>query len=311
MRKQDVILLTCTFSGMLMGLLMPFLAEPLSWFPRTSMTVMLFISFLSVDGREAWQSLISYPLAVFLLVILKLIVLPVACWWIFHLILPEYAFGAALIGGAATAVAAPFFAFMVQADFILVMVGLVTTSLLLPFTMPMMLAFLGSMAGTQGGIQVDLPVTAMMLNLSTLLLIPFVGAQILRRIRPVLTEKILLRRQALFLVSYSLTNVVIFGQYAAIITNSPRYVLMAFVCATLTSLVVFTIAAATTFWLPPVKQLAFVISCVSVNNIVVLIIAVDFFSSPEALTTAMYSVPLFVAVLLYRLLSKLRGYDPK
>lgn len=311
MRKQDTILLTCTFSGMLLGVFMPFLAEPLAWFPRSSMIAMLFISFLSVDGREAWQNLVHYPLAVFLLVLLKLFIMPVACWWLFHLVLPEYALGAALIGGAATAVVAPFFAFMVQADFILVIVGLVTTSLLLPFAMPLVFAFLGSLAGVRGGIQVDLPVTAMMLNLSVMMLAPFVGAQIMRRIQPALTEKILSRKQGLFLFVASMANMVIFSQYSSVISSSPQYVFMAFVCAGLAGAVVFVVASAVTFWLPPTKQLAFVISCVAINNIVVLIIAVDFFSVPEALTTAMYAAPLFWALPFYRLLGRLRGHNPK
>ncbi|SBV92564.1 conserved membrane hypothetical protein [uncultured delta proteobacterium] len=303
--------LTCTFSGMLLGVFVPFLAEPLAWFPRASMIAMLFMSFLAVDGREALQNLIHYPLAVFLLVLLKLFIMPVVCWGLFHLILPEYALGAALVGGAATAVVAPFFAFMVQADFILVMVGLVTTSLLVPFAMPLVFTFIGVLAGVQGGIQVDLPGKAMMLNLSVMMLAPFVSAQIIRRVQPALTGIILRRRQGLFFFGSSLTTMVIFAQYSSVILNTPHHVLMAFVCAGLAGAAVFAVATAATFWLPPPKQLAFVISCVAINNIVVLIIAVDFFSAPEALTTAIYAAPLFLSLPFYRLLGRLRGHNPQ
>ena len=311
MRKQDMILMVITFGSMTLGVFLPFIGEPLAWFPRISMLCLLFVAFLSVDGREAWLNLVHYPLAVFLLVFLKLVIMPIACWGVFQLVLPDYALGAALVGGAATAVAAPFFAFMLQADFILVMVALVATSLLLPLVMPLVIAFLGTLGQAGAGMQVDLPVMGMMLNLSVMMLIPFVCAQVLRRSGPSLTARIVKRRQIFFLLNSCLSVLIIFSQYSAVILASPQYVFMAFVSACLANVLVFGIAAGATFWLPPAKQLAFVISCVAINNVVVLIMAVDFFSAPEALTTAMYAAPLFAALPLYRLLGRLRGHNPR
>ena len=311
MRTQDMILLVCSFSAMALGVFMPFIGAPLAWFPRVSMLCMLFICFLGVDGLDAWQNLTHYPLLVFLLVFLKLIVMPIVCWGIVYLVIPEYAISAALVGGAATAVAAPFFAFMVQADVVLVMVSLVTTSLLLPITLPLVLAFIGRLAQVEGGIQVELPVLSMILSLSTMIVIPFAGAQLLRRIGPTLSKAIFDFRQYLFLSTSSLTMMIIFAQYSSVILQSPQSVFLTFICAMATGLFVFVFVATVTFWLPPVKQLAFIISCVAVNNVVVLIMAVDFFDVPEALVTAMYCGVLFSVLPLYRMLGKLRGYDPK
>ena len=311
MRSQDMILLVCSFSSMALGVFMPFIGEPLAWFPRVSMLCMLFICFLGVDGMDAWRNLTHYPLLVFLLVFLKLIVMPIACWGIVYLVMPEYAIGAALVGGAATAVAAPFFAFMVQADVVLVMVSLVATSLLLPITLPLVLDFIGRLAQVEGGIQVELPVFSMILSLSTMIVFPFVGAQLLRQIGSKLAKIIFDLRQYLFLSTASLTMMIIFAQYSSVVLQSPQAVFLAFLCAMATGLFVFVFVSAGTFWLPPVKQLAFVISCAAVNNVVVLILAVDFFEVPEALITAMYCGVLFSVLPLYRLLGKLRGHDPK
>jgi len=311
MRKQDTILLAGSFGAMAIGVFTPFLAEPLAWAPRFGMLCMLFISFLAVDGREAWLNLVHYPLAVFLIALLKLVVMPVVCWHVFQLVLPEYALGATLVAGAATAVAAPFFAFMVQADAILVLVSLVATSLLMPFVLPLVLAFLGAADQTVGGVQVALPVIPMMVNLLVMMVLPFIAAQIVRHTSKRAMDGILRRRQGLFLVLTVVGNLAIFSMYSPVIMQTPQYVFMAFLCACLACFISYVLVSAGTFWLPPVKQLAFVISCVSVNGVAVLIISIDFFGAPEALTTAMAAGPLYLGLPLFRFLGKLRGFNPK
>ena len=310
MRKQDATLLACSFGGMVLGIFMPFMAEPLRWVPRTTMLAMLFVSFLSVNGREVWLNVRHYPLAVMLLVALKLVVMPMACWCVFRLVLPEYALGAALLGGASTAVAAPMFTFMLRADHILVLVGLVSTSLLLPFVLPAVLAFLGSLAQAEGGMQVDLPVLPMVISLAVMMVLPFLASQFVRGKAPSVMDRVMLWRQPLFVVLSSAANLAIFAQYSQVILDSPQYVLTALSGAVLAAAVLFVLAALATFRFSPARQLAFVVSCVAVNSVAVLVISVDFFGAPEALLTAMYSLPFFGALPFYRLLGKFRGHTP-
>ena len=311
MRKQDIVLLVGSLCSMALGVCMPFIGEPLSWFPRVCMLWLLFICFLGVDGMDAWRNVTHYPWAILLLICLKLIIMPFICWGIIYLVFPEFSLGVVLLGGSATAVVAPFFAFMVQADVVLVVVGLVTTSLLLPLTLPLVLACIGKLAQVEGGIQLELPVFSMILSLSTMIVVPFICAQILRRKGPNIAETILTFRQYFFFVGSSLTLIVIFAQYSVVILQSPQYLLYAFICAAATGLLVFFLVSSMTFWLPPVKQLAFVISCVAINNVVVLVLSVDFFHAPEALTTAMYSGVLFLTFPFYRVLARLRRLGPR
>ena len=310
MRKQDKILLVSTFSSMVLGVCMPFLAEPLAWFPRVSMLTMLFISFLAIDGKEALLHVLHSPFVVFLLLLLSLVVMPFVCWGVFYFVLPEYALGAALIGGTSAAVMAPFFAFMVQADVILVIVGMVSTSLLMPLTLPLLLAFIGNLAQVGGGIQIDLSVGSMITNLSVMMVIPFVAAQIVRRVWHSVTVVVFKVRQVIFLLTTCVTMVAIFAQYSSIILQSPESVLWAILSTVLVELLIFLFSAAVTFWLPPATQLAIVICCLVINSVIVLILAVDFFGAPEALVAAMFSAGVFAALPLLRILCKLRGYNP-
>lgn len=293
---------------MAVGVFVPFLAEPLAWAPRFTMLSMLFLSFLAVDGREVWLNLSNYPLAVLLIILLKLVFMPIVCWFAFQAILPEYALGATLLAGAATAVAAPFFAVMLQADFVLVLVSLVASSLLLPLSLPLVLAFLGSLSPEGSVMRIDLPVLSMMGNLLVMMVLPFVVAQLCRRLCMPAVQKLLSRRQVLFLFMTVLSNLVIFALYSPVILRTPQYVFMAFVSACLACLLLYLVTAVCTFWLPPVKQLSFVISCTSVNGVAVLIIALDFFGAPEALTAAMSGIPLYLGVPLFRALGSLRGH---
>lgn len=311
MRKQDAVFVISTFCSMILGVFMPFAAEPLRWVPRATMLTLLFVGFLSIDGRDVWRSIVRSPGAIVMLAALKLCVMPVACWAVFSLCVPEYALAAALLGGSSTAVVAPFYAFLVQADFVLVLAGLVVTSLLLPFVLPLVLALLGMMGLEQGGAQFDLDVWAMTANLAVMTIVPFVGAQFLRQRSPKITEGVLRRRLVLFTGCASCGNVAVFSQYSSTILQSPQYLLTALGCAFLAALVFFVLSAGVSFWLSPVKQLAFVISCVAMNNVLMLIISVEFFTVTEALFAAMYTAPFLLSIFAFRRLGRLRGHNPE
>lgn len=310
MRKQDAIFVFLSIGSMVLGVFLPFVADGMRWVPRVTMLSLLFVSFLSIDGRDVWLNLRQFPGAVLLLVVFKLLVMPVACWGVFSVVMPEFALGAALLGGSSVAVTAPFYAFLVQADFVLVLVGLVATSLLLPFVLPWVLAFLGSFGQGRAFGGIDLAVWPMVINLAVMTVIPFIAAQVLRKRGPRITEGLLRHRLALFTGMTCLGNIAIFSQYSPIILQSPRYLLSALGCAFLAFAIFFAVSTLVTLWMPPVKQLAFVISCVAMNNVLMLILSVEFFSVTEALFTAMYTGPFLLSVVFYRLLGRLRGHDP-
>ncbi|CAK7039893.1 MAG: hypothetical protein DELT_00735 [Desulfovibrio sp.] len=307
MRKQDYIFLAFTLGAMVVGVFMPFLAEPLRWFPKIAMLSLLFLCFLTIDGHAVWENITQYPTAILFAVTLKLVILPVICWLLFQWILPQYALGAAIIGGCATAVSAPFFAYVVLADHALVLVSVVSTSLLLPFVLPAILALLGSFAAIEGGIVVDMPVFSMIANLAFMTAGPFALAQIVRRNKMV-TEYILSWKQSAFLVGTSGSNVAIFAQYSSVILQTPQTMLVALSASFLVFAVLFLVPAVLLCKLPPEKHLAFVISCVAINNVLALITCLEYFSLNEVLLSAMYSVPFFFALVFYRLLGRIRNH---
>ena len=310
MRKSDAIFIFFSIASMTLGVFMPFVAESTRWVPRAVMLTLLFVSFLAVDGMDVWQNLKHFPGSVALLVTLKLLVMPVLCWAVFSLVAPEFALAAALLGGSAAAVGAPFYALLVQADFILTLVGLVATSLLLPFVLPGVLAFLHFLASGQEEGVIALAVWPMVINLATMTILPFVVAQFLRKNKPKVTETILKQRLTIFIVATCLANIGIFSQYSGEILHSPEYLVKALGYAFFISAVLFIFSAVFTYWLHPAKQLSCVISCVAMNNVLILIISVEFFSMTEAIFAAMYTVPFLLSLTVYRVLGKLRGYNP-
>ncbi len=302
MRKQDITFLAVNFIAMFAGVMMPFLAQPLLWVPRAALLTLFLVSFLAIDCGEAWNNVKAFPGAALLLTVIKLLVMPVVCWFVFLLVLPEFALGAALMGGASSAVAGPFLALMMQADFVLVLVGLVISSLLLPLTLPFLLSLLPGAVGAAA-----FPVWDMTLSLAMTITIPFCVAQCARRAAPALTATVLRQRMPIFLACMGFSTIAIFSRYSSVLLESPEYMLKAVGVACLLCLVIFCISSALTWWMPPDKQMAVVISCVSMNNILMLILSLEFFSVSEVLLAALYAVPFFGAIFPYRLLHRIRG----
>ena len=310
MKKQDMVFLVISLSSMALGVFMPFLAAPMEWVPKVTMLSLLFMSFLSIDCRDVWRNLLHFPGSIVFFMLVKLLFLPVLCWCTFRIVMPEFALAAAVLGGAPVAVAAPFYALMVQADFVIVLAGLVCSSLLLPLTLPAVLVALQTFVPLSGGVDgaaMQLPVLSMMLNLGVTMTVPFIAAQVIRRLAASLTARVLRFRTIIFIGCLSAGNLAIFSKYSGIIRNTPQYVLFAIIGACVACLLLFLFATAVTLWMPPEKQLAVTVGCVAMNNVLMLIMSVEFFSVTEALLAAMYSGPFFLSVLLYRLLARLRG----
>lgn len=301
MRTQDWIFLAVTFSTMLLGVLFPGLAKPLALVPRFTMMGLLFFCFLSIEPLDAWRGMKAAPAEVVSLAALKLLVLPLLCWALFRVIMPEYALGALLLGGASVGVIAPFFGLMLKADFVLLLVNVVLTSLLLPLTLPFMTKLLSS----EGNF--SLPFWEMTGMLCVTIFIPFVLAQALRRMAEPLSDFLLRHRANLALALMGCGNFAIFSRYATVLRQEPAVILPAFLAACIMAVLLFTLGVLCTWRMALEKQLAFMIGFTIMNNILMLILSAEFFSVTEALMAALYAVPFYTLLIPLQLFRRLRG----
>ncbi len=297
MREQDWIFLFVTFSTMVAGVFFPGLAEPMALVPRVTMMGLLFFCFLSVEPLDAWKGLRAAPRAVAAMAALKLLVLPLLAWWIFRLLMPGYALGALLLAGVSVGVVAPFFALLLGADFVLLLVNVVFTSLLLPLTLP----FVAKICGSGGSF--SLPFWDMTAMLSFTVFVPFILAQACRRAAGKLTESLLRQRGNWALALIGCGNFAIFSRFSPMLRQDPSLIVSALLAACLLAALLFILGALFSWRLSLEKQLTFIIGFAIMNNVLILIVSAEFFSVVEALMAALYALPFYGLLLplqLYR-----------
>lgn len=292
-----------SFCAMLAGALLPGLAGPLSPFPRICLMILLYLGFLSVGTEALFVHARFIPGTTAALVVLRLLVLPLLAFAVFEAFLPSFALGALLIGASSVGVVAPVFSIMVGADTALVLAAALITSLLLPLTVPALLCAVDALLQALRLGTLDLPphlsLSGMTLSLCVTILVPFAAAFLTRRL-PFLTARILKNQFPAALVTNGVSVLAIFSQYSGILHQSPSLVLKALGAACLLGAIMMAVGLALPASLPGERKLAFLISYGTMNNVLMLIVSLEFFSATEALMAAMYLIPLNGLLLHYR-----------
>ena len=189
------------------GVLFPGFGSWFRDFPVPGMMGFLFLSFLSIPVSSIWQFIRRSPGLIVYLVFTKLIVLPVAVFFLFEQLLPKYALAALLLSGITPAVLSPLFAEMLSANAPFVVVGVVTSSFLIPFTLPVLVKILA-------GRTMFISFIAMVRILSLVVFIPFVLAEVVKRCSPPAARRILAIRYPASLLIVSLQMLGIFSGYS-------------------------------------------------------------------------------------------------
>ncbi len=296
-RIKDIILLLVIFSSMLTGILLPDAFTAFRPYPLYLMMVLLFLSLLSIRASAIWQTFRTSSKTLSALILLKLIVLPAAVYFIFYRFYPSYAVAALLLTGISTGVVAPFVSNLLQGKSSLVLVMVLLSSILAPFTLPLLIKlFMGRSVG--------ISLLAMMRMLCMVVFIPFLAVQILRRIAPGLDDKLLKMQFPLSLVAFALINLGVFPQYADYFRQKPATILIAtFVACILSG--IYLIAGVVLFRRESLDtQLGAAVSLANMNNVLIIVFSSRFFGPLEPTLAAMYMIPFFGLILPLRTYSR-------
>jgi BASS family bile acid:Na+ symporter len=248
--------------------------------------ILLFLSFLSIELPLIWSTLKSSFGKIICLSLLKIVVLPVAVYHVFTVVAPSYAVAALLLSGVSTGVAAPFISNLVKGNSSLVMVLVVITSVLVPFSLPALIALLL-------GQSVDMSLSAMIQMLALVIFIPFIAAESLRRLAPRWPAAIVAIRYPLSLALFAIINLGIFSRYADFFHRKPGAIIAATAVAIILS-VVFCIVGLVCMMKRPVEdQLAGAITLANMNNVLIIVFAARYFGPLEPTVAAIYILPFF------------------
>ena len=283
---NDAILVGVVFSAMLVGVLLPGPAAVFQPFTVYLMMVLLFLSFISTELKDIGKMIRSRALLVAWLSFLKLIALPVAIYSLLKICRPEYAVGGLLVAGTSTAVIAPFISGLVSGNTPLVLVMSVLSSLLVPFTLPLIVEAVV-------GRSIDIPLGGMIRLLAMVVFVPVLAKEILQRLFPrVLTVTAAVRFPS-SLACMAMVSMGIFSKYADYISENPSTIVEATLIGSAIGAfaIVVGLAASWTMSLP--DQAASVITMGNINNMLIIVFAGEYFGPLGPILAAMYIIPFF------------------
>jgi bile acid:Na+ symporter, BASS family len=289
-RLNDILLVVVVISSGAAAIIFPDFGSRFKALPFYSLMINFFLSYLSIDLASIWKALKGHSVQIFLFTLMKLAVLPVILYFGFSLCAPDYALSALLLTGVSAGVVAPMISNMVRGNSALVLVVVVITSALAPFTLPALIKVVVAK-------EVAISFSAMLRMLATVIFIPIMVVEIIRYVLPRLVAPILKTQFPVSLLLFAMINLGVFYRYAPFFKKEPSVIIMA-------TVVVFVLAAiycmvGILFFRKGTveNQLAGAVMLGNLNNVLVIVFSSEFFGPVEPLVAAMYMIPFFVIVI--------------
>lgn len=283
---KDLLLLAVIFASLFVGVWVPQFSSLFKPYPLYCMMCLLFLSFLSIRVSDIWAALRRRALVILIFLIIRMIGLPLLIGLLFLWVWPKYALAALLLSGISAGVVAPFLSNLVQANSALVLVVVVLSSLLVPFTLP------GLVEGLFGR-TIEISFLSMARLLLMIVFIPVALAEIVRR-APAWVQRVLRSRSyPVSLALFAISNLGVFSAYSDFFRQQPLFILEALVVALILGLI-YLVAGVLLSWGRVLEdQLGAVICFGIMNNILVIVFSSRFFSPIEPTVAAMYMIPFF------------------
>ena len=286
---RDLLLLAVSFGSLLAGILAPEACAPLQPYPVVCMMLLLFLSFLSIRISQIWETARQSPLRIASFLFFRMIVFPAAAALLIRAVWPAYSLSTLLLTGISTGAVAPFFANLLQANMAFVLVTVVASSLLVPFTLPPLVAAIF-------GRTMEIPLLQMMRLLVVVVFIPLAAAELLKRAAPRIAEFLRRNQFALSLVLFAMTNLGIFSKYADFCRQNPARLAASVSAAFLVGGLCIAAGMLAAWRWRLEDQLAAVISLWIMNYILVIVFSAQFFSPLEPTVAALYTFPFYALV---------------
>jgi BASS family bile acid:Na+ symporter len=293
-RVKDLVLLLVVFFSMVVAILLPRFGSLFQPYPLYCMMLVLFLSSLSIEMSSIWHTLRNCLGTIIFLSFLKTVVLPIGVYFIFKALCPSYAIAALLLSGISTGAVAPFISNMAKANSPLVLVMVVTTSLLAPFTLPGVIKVVLARS-------TDISLFPMIRMLTLVVFVPFLAAESLRRLSRHLAQGIIKRQFSVSLTLFAFIILGAFSKYAEFFYQNPATIGVAFLVAVMLSAIYLLVGILSLPAASRENQMAAAISLGNMNSVLIVVFASHFFGPLEATVAALYLFPFFAFILPIRI----------
>jgi BASS family bile acid:Na+ symporter len=301
LRLRDLVLLIVIYSSLGAGILFPKTGRIFQSFPLYCMMSLLFLSFLSIKISQITDTLRRSALLIGGFLLIRMVLFPAAVALLFRIIWPAYSLSALLLSGISTGVVAPFISTLLQANTPLVLVVVVISSVLVPFTLPPLVDLLFSQS-------MEISLLSMMRLLFVVVFIPIVAAEILKKASRSFTDKLIQNQYLISLFLFTITNLGIFSRYSEFFYQQPISIIAATGAACLLAGIYLAAGILIAWGRNAEDQVATVICLGIMNNVLVLVFSSQFFTPLEPTVAAMYLIPFFGLILPLR---AYRGWKTK
>lgn len=295
MRMNDFILLVVIFASAAIAIFEPELCSPLQPYPLYFMMLLMFLSFLRINFDSLLDTSPRSLKTTLILVLFKLAVLPAVLYWVALLVVPDFAIPVLLLSGISTGVVAPFIANLLDTELAPVLRMVIITSLLAPFTLPVLLKALA-------GQEVNIPLELMIKLLATVIFVPMLAVIVARRFFMEILEKITPFHFPISLFIFAIINLGVFSKYSYFFFQSPSVLLLSLGLAYGLSAIYYL----TGFLLVPKEsassRIGGGVSFAIMNNVLVIVFSSHFFGPLAPTLAAMYMFPFFSMVVPIKIL---------
>ena len=289
-RLNDILLVLVVVFSMTAAIIFPDFASRFEAFPFYSLMINFFLSYLSIDLGSVWKALKGHGGQILVFTIVKLALLPLAIYFVCRLVAPDYALSALLLTGVSTGVVAPMISNMVHGNSALVLVVVVITSALAPFTLPALIK--AAVAR-----EVTISFLAMFRNLAIVIFVPIVFVEVIRYVVPRIVAPVVKIRFTVSLILFAFINLGVFYRYAPFFKNEPSAVITATI-VTFILAAIYCVAGILFFRKGPIEnRIAGAVMTGNINNVLVIVFSSQFFGPVEPLVAAMYMIPFFIIVI--------------
>ncbi|HTZ38583.1 MAG TPA: bile acid:sodium symporter [Syntrophales bacterium] len=289
-RSRDIVLLAVVFSSMAAGICCPAVFAFLQPYPLLCLMILFFMSFLSIRLEAVREALHRASLPILSIVVLKMFLLPVALYFVFLYVLPDYAVAALLLTGVSTGVVAPFMSNLVGGNSARVLVVTIITSILVPFSLP-------AVVGIVLAKSVHLSFWDMLQVLALAIFVPIAAVQVLRRWAPRWLDAANRRSYPVNLVMFALINLGVFSKFAGIFYTDPTLIVEAAIVDIVLSVVYCVVGILFFLGRPIEDRVGGAVMLAHMNNILLVVFCSHFFGPRETMVAAMYLLPFFGLVL--------------
>jgi bile acid:Na+ symporter, BASS family len=287
---NDFILVVVVISSMAVAIIFPDFCSFFQVVPVYCLIVNFSLSLLSIDLKDVWKALKGHSGQILAFTVMKLAILPVIMYFVFYFIAPQYALAALLLTGVSAGVVSPLISNMVRGNSSLVLVVVMITSALVPFTLPALIKVVVAK-------EVVISFFAMLKMLSIVIFIPIILVEIIRYLTPRLVAPIMKIQFPVSLLMFALINLGVFYRYAPFFKKEPSVIIMATVVTFLLA-AIYCVAGIFFFRKGPVEnQLAGAVMLANMNSVLVIVFSTEFFGPVEPLVAAMYTIPFYIIII--------------